>query len=88
MPNNLKKCPACGQALSGSLSGLRPKEVKVERATEPPERQDSMVMAVFAFVIVLVPPLVLYSCVGRAGIAPGLVVSLVLLAVCRHTMRG
>jgi len=88
MPNNLKECPECGQSLSGSLSGLRPKEVKAERATEPPERQDSIVMAAFAFVVVLVPPLILYCCVGRIGIAPGLIVSFVLLAMCRQMMRG
>ena len=88
MPNNLKECPECGRSLSGSLAGLRPKELKAERATEPPERQDSIVMAVFCFVVLVVPPLILYLCIGRVGVGPGLIVSFVLLAVCRHMMYG
>lgn len=88
MPNNLKECPECGRSLSGSLAGLRPKELKPERPTEPPERQDSIVMGVFAFIIMVVPPLVLFSCIGRAGLAPGLIISCIMLAVCRHLMHG
>ena len=88
MANNLKECPECGRSLSGTLAGLRPKELKPERATEPPERQDSIVMAVLCFVVLVVPPLIFYLCIGRAGLGPGLLISVVLLAVCRQMMRG
>ena len=88
MPNNLKECPECGRSLSGSLSGLRPKELKPERPTEPSERQDSIVMAVFTFIIMVVPPLVLFFCIGRAGLGPGVLIGMVLLAICRQMMRG
>jgi hypothetical protein len=86
MPNNLKECPECGRVLSQSLSGLTPKASKPDRATEPPEREDSIVMAVSSGVILIVPPLVLYLCVGRVGVGPGLLISMVLLAVCRQMM--
>jgi hypothetical protein len=88
MPNNLKECPECGRSASGSLAGLQPKETKPERPTEPPERQDEIVMAVFSAIIFVVPPLVLYLSVGRSGLGPGFVISMVLFAVFRQMMRG
>ncbi len=88
MPNNLKECPECGRALSQSPSGLTPKASKPDRATEPPEREDSIVMAAFSAVVLVVPPLILYLSVGQAGLVPGLVISVVFLAICRQMMGG
>jgi len=83
MANSLKECPNCGRALSDSLSGVVRRVPKSDRPTEPPKTEDTVVFAVFALVVLVVPPLILGLSIGTPGWGIGLVISSVILVAGR-----